>query len=621
MKFDTYAEVARDPKALATYWHGQINRAKKLREKWMSDCEHARKVYTGEVETDFNVLYSNIETRAAARYNSTPTPDVRPAHGDFDQAAAKRAAALIERALAQQLDAYDFDGPIESAVYADELYGQAQARVFWETDSYVEIDEGVPTGEPVREYAKIRYVPHGYYLEGPATSWDEVPWVAFKVYLTREDLIGIGIDRAIIDDLAFDHRIAEDNDKKAPDEDDGGIGYECCWQIFDKGQRAQLLLSEDYSEAVLNVDPDPVPRLPGFFPCPEPLQLIRVPGSRIPVCPYSIYRKEAEQLSEVSRRIRKLTRQLKYRGLHASELTDLVRVQDLDDGEFAPSSSAMSILAQSGSLDNAIWAVPIDMLIKTLRELIAARDELKQSIYEVTGLSDVLRGASDPSETATAQGIKAEFGGLRISRTQRSVQRFARDLLRLKAEIISSHFADETLFAIDGPQSEQEMQEHQQAVAFIRSDDARYYRIDIETDSTVAGDIAKRQQNVAGFITGLSTYAQTFAPLVQQFGMPAEPVLKLAQAFSANFRLGKQAERAFDELIESVTDAQRQNPPEQQQAKRQEAEEIQRQGAIASLQKTQAEAEKAQAEAAGQQVETAMQATYGPIERMGGFVG
>ena len=37
---------------------------------------------------------------------------------------------------------------------------------------------------------------------------------------------------------------------------------------------------------------------------------------------------------------------------------------------------------------------------------LVARQECKQVIYEVTGLSDIIRGASNAQETATAQTIK-----------------------------------------------------------------------------------------------------------------------------------------------------------------------------------------------------------------------
>jgi len=235
-------------------------------------------------------------------------------------------------------------------------------------------------------------------------------------------------------------------------------------------------------------------------------------------------------------------------------------------------------------------------------------------VYEVTGLSDVLRGASDPEETATAQSIKAQYGGLRIQKAQREVQRFVRDLLRLKADIIATHFSDETLLKIDGPNAgdPDAMQVHMAAVQMVRSDEVRYYRVDIETDSTIAADLTQAQNNAARFLQAAAQYGATFIPMVQQFQLPPEPLLKLFQAVASQYKLGKQAELAIDEMIEQIAAQQANNPPEEQAAKRQEQEDMQRQGQMLALQEQAAEAAKKAAEAQGQQLENVQHAQMGP---------
>lgn len=627
-EFASYAETARDPLSFARYWHGQIKLAKDMRQDWTKDCESAIDTFSTKVRTQFNILYSNVQTRASARYNSTPAPDVRPAHMDVGRDGAKSAARIIERALMQQLDSYNFDGVIRAAILNDEITGQGVVRVFWETDSYEEIDTG-PNGEDIprdvirQEFAVARYVPHGHYLEGPAHTWDEVPWQAFKVFLTRDELTEMGVDPVIVRDLAFDHQIArKENRDEYPEAkgDDRGVGYECCWQVWDKRTRSVVLLSEGYEDAVLMIDDDPVPRLPDFFPAPEPLQCIRVPGSRIPVCPYNLYRDHADQMGEITKRIMKLVRIARYRGFVAGEdASVMLALENLSDGEFAPLPNA-TMFAQGG-VDRAIYEVPLDRIIQAIQTLIQVRDQIKQTIYEVTGLSDVLRGATDPTETATAQQIKSQFGSLRIQDAQREVQRFVRDILRLKGDIIATHFSDETLLKIAAPDQNNQriMQEFQLAMQFVRSDEARYYRVDIETDSTIQGDLTRSQENAARFLGSAAQFGQTFVPMVQQFGLPAAPLLKLFQAVSNQYKLGKQAELAVEEMLEMVEQQQRANPPEEEEAKKQEAEQMQREMARAELAKTQSEAEenqmdalKTRFEAEGQQIENAMQVAYAP---------
>jgi F0F1-type ATP synthase membrane subunit b/b' len=80
-----------------------------------------------------------------------------------------------------------------------------------------------------------------------------------------------------------------------------------------------------------------------------------------------------------------------------------------------------------------------------LKELNDQRNASKQVIYEITGISDIMRSASDPNETFGAQKIKTQWGTQRLQRMQKEIQRYIRDLIRMKAEIIAEKFQIETL--------------------------------------------------------------------------------------------------------------------------------------------------------------------------------
>jgi hypothetical protein len=103
-----------------------------------------------------------------------------------------------------------------------------------------------------------------------------------------------------------------------------------------------------------------------------------------------------------------------------------------------------------GGAKGLIEWIPLDQIIVALREAIAARKELKSDVFELTGISDILRGESDPNETLGAQQLKAQTGSRRISTVQRDLARFARDLAELAGEIIAEHFSPETLSEMSG---------------------------------------------------------------------------------------------------------------------------------------------------------------------------
>jgi hypothetical protein len=92
-----------------------------------------------------------------------------------------------------------------------------------------------------------------------------------------------------------------------------------------------------------------------------------------------------------------------------------------DNNTLIPVDNWMAF-GEKGGLKGAIDLLPIDMLAATLNQCYQARADIKNQIYEITGLSDILRGASFASETATAQQIKGQFASLRLRAMQEDVR-------------------------------------------------------------------------------------------------------------------------------------------------------------------------------------------------------
>src|SRR5688500_18936903 len=93
--------------------------------------------------------------------------------------------------------------------------------------------------------------------------------------------------------------------------------------------------------------------------------------------------------------------------------------------------------------DSIVW-LPVTEVASTIRELILLRRQLIDDVYQLTGLSDIMRGATEPQETATAQELKSQYGSIRIRERQGELVRFARDLTRIAAEIMAENFTVHT---------------------------------------------------------------------------------------------------------------------------------------------------------------------------------
>jgi hypothetical protein len=99
--------------------------------------------------------------------------------------------------------------------------------------------------------------------------------------------------------------------------------------------------------------------------------------------------------------------------------------------------------------------MPLKEIAETLIQLYAARDKTKELLYEITGIGDIMRGATSPIETLGAQQLKANFSTRRVQPQQRAVARIARDSIRLIGAVIAEHFSPQTISMITGyPQLE-----------------------------------------------------------------------------------------------------------------------------------------------------------------------
>lgn len=601
-----------DAKAAVDYWGAEIEASGKREKKWRDDATHATNIYdagggaegeiSGSSNTTFNILHSNTETMVPALYNSTPVPDIRPRNNRKDNIA-RTAGDLLEESINYQIDSQDFDDIILSAVYNTDVAGRGVTRVRYEPTTQPIPDQ--ETGEQiVFEETTLEHVPWERFRRGPAISWAGMPWIAFEQALSRDELRELIMKDADDDEgkqIADAVPLSEGDENKGEEKAEGVFKRAKVWEIWDKDTRSVIYFCPGYDSGLLTVIDDPLGLL-NFWPIPKPMQFVKRQGKEkmTPICPYNIYKKQAEELNVVSDRILKLTKALKYRGVRASEIKEIEKVATAEDGEFIPSDGALALIQANGGLDQAIWVMPIDMLVKVLKELYVQREAIKQVIFEITGISDILRGATNPNETFGAQNLKAQFGSLRLQKRQNEVQRYVRDLFSLMSEIIANKFQPQTIQLMAGSKVTD------QEIALLKSDVQRHYRIDVETDSTIAGDIGRLQQNMNGFITGTAQFLQAVLPGVQSGILPAPAAAEIFSAFAGTFRLGRRVEDVLSQVVEQAESMPDPTKPKPEQQAMQQAE----------LREKNAGAAKEEAEAQQTQVETQIMGGVGAQKTM-----
>ena len=560
----------------AARWKMELKLAGKAEDGWRKTVGGILETYRGGEKEgkgpEFNILWSNTQILSPALYSRTPRPDVRRRYRDEDPTG-KAVAEVLERGLSYSVDHYDFDSVMKAAVRHLVLTGRGVSRVRYVRDEetknvtapveatedgfFVDGDlidpEAVVAGDGgpeaivgteerlIDERVECEAVQWDHFRMSPARCWEEVRWVAFYHKMTREDLTENFGDKG----KAVQLNLSDAEAEQPSDEIAHAFKRAGVWEIWDKVNKKVIWLADEEDD-LLDEEDDPL-ELERFFPVPRPLYSI--PGdTMVPVPEFTIYRGQAEELDRVTKRIKALTKALRVRGLYDGSVEDLANLLTAPDDTMIPVSGF--VLTEKDGLAKAVQFMPLAEIAGVLVQLYQTRDQIKNTIFEIIGIADIMRGASKASETATAQNVKAQFGNLRLGDRQKEVQRYARDLFRLKAEIQAEKFAPETLGRITGKEITGEM------LQVMQNDAPRGFRIDIETDSTIAVDEAAEQEAVTGLLSSVVEYMNGVAPLVQAGAFTKEAAVSLLLLAVRRFR----GSREVEDTINSLTDDDKESP-------------------------------------------------------------
>ena len=367
------------------------------------------------------------------------------------------------------------------------------------------------------------------------------------------------------------------------------------WEIWCKSSKKVYWLADHFDE-ILDEKDDPL-ELETFFPCPKPIFATVTTDSLIPVADFKMYQDQADEIDEISGRIAHLTKALKVMGVYAADEPSLARLmKEGQDAVLIPVENWPAFM-EKGGLGQAIQLVPLADIIATLQQLYQAREACKQIIYETTGLSDILRGASVANETATAQGIKAQFASIRLNDMKDDVARFARDILRMKAEIICSRYQPDIILQVSGIANTPDGQNPEliaAAIQMLKNEPIRNYNIDIETDSMVEIDQQKEKSDRIEFLQASSGFLEK-AVQAAQVAPEILPLVTQMLLFGVRgFKIGRELEGVFESFqqeakakVEQMQANPKPNPQEQEMQAKMALEQA----------KAQAEAQKADMDA------------------------
>jgi hypothetical protein len=553
-------------------WEGRV---KKIMDRYKDESRNIR----DSDGSRFNVLWSNVQTLKASTFARIPQPDVSRLHRDNDPVG-RVACLILERALEFEIEHYsDYKQTLRQSVYDRFLGGRGIAWVrydptFTQSDVETEITEDVEADNPVSEKLDFEAAPTDYvhwkdFGHSVARTWEEVSIVWRKVYLTRQALqerFGDDADRIPLD--------ASPTETKNNDQD-GVDKRALIIEIWDKEAGRVFWLSKSLGKFVDEKD-DPLD-LEGFFPCPRPLYATLTNDSLVPVPDFTLYQDQATQLDLLSDRIDGLIKALKIFGVYDSSIPELARLfKEGGNTELLPVKN-WGAFAEKNGLSGSIQLVEIAPIAQALNDAYTAFEQIKSQIYEITGISDILRGQTQASETATAQNIKNSYATLRLKVYQDEVSQYATNLLRLKAQIICKHFDDMTILKMSGADqlSPADQQMLPMAMQLLRNDVSRNFRVDVAADTLVFADEQQEKQDRMEFLSATSAFIEKIVQGASQAPQIVPIAIELLKFGVSGFRVGKTMEGVIDEAAEQLKSQPQQQPPNPEMVKAQSAQQQQ----------------------------------------------
>ena len=533
-------------------WRERIKKAENAYKPYHELCEKIRKYYKNDTQKNkSNIFWSSIETLKPFLYFKTPKVYVERKSKQSNPIEAE-AANILDKALGWDLEQFDFDSVIKYArndylllgsgvLY--EKYKPSLAKQMAIDGTIVEVLDG--------EQVETAYIdPVDFIADSEKVGvWEECQWVARIVHMTKEEVVAqFGKElEAFVDESK-----KEDKNTKV-------------YEIWDKPSKTVLYICKDFAEKILKRTE--LPDLTGGFPMPKPIFCTLTNDSLIPVPDYTQIKEMLNELDGINDRMRSTIKAIKVSGCYDNSFSELANILAKENELI--SVSDFDKLRDHGGLAGIIDFMPIGQYVEALAALAQQREGVIQQIYEITGVSDIMRGNSDPAETATAVNRKTNFGTLRNQDRQNDMQRFITDLLKIKAEMICEIFQPETLaqFASEGANP----QIVEQAIQVLRMNKTRDLIIGIETDTSFNQDeVGQKTIEAVQIVNDMVTQAFQF--------VSAQPLLlplykQMVQSVVGTLPNTRQFEPVIDEVFNNISQqlAQPSGPDEEEMQEQEKA--------------------------------------------------
>lgn len=546
-----------------------------------------RSANNGGASVKFNILWSNVQTLVPATFSKLPQPDVSRRFRDTDPVG-RVAALILERALEYEIEHYpDYAATLKQCVYDRFLGGRGTSWVRYEphfrsvdgkgpesngkesSDGDVLPEDGLQISEDVDEpeeeldyeCSPVDYVHWEDFGHSVARTWEEVTHVWRVVYM-NEDAVAERFGTDWAEKIPYDASPEKKDKAMAGDRQPKQAKI---YEIWCKTTKTAVWMSKSLNE-IIDERADPL-GLSEFWPCPRPLYSTITNETLVPVPDYTLYQDQALELNVLSDRIDGLIKALQVKGMYDSSIPELARLfTEGGNTDLIPVKN-WSAFAEKNGLAGAVDLVDLEPFANTLKQCYLAFTQVKEYIYEITGISDIVRGQSNANETLGAQKIKENFVGLRLKEMKTGVAKFAAEALAIKGQVICAKYSSDTILKISAADqlSQADLQFVPAAMELLIGKErmldpeakqgpnpTREFRIDIESDSLVEMNEEAEKQNRMEFLKATGEFIKEAFPIIQSAPEAAPLLVSMLKFGVTAFKVGRTIEGDFDVALDQL---------------------------------------------------------------------
>lgn len=559
MKFEGPEELGEGQNQQVALWGREIKAAQKFLDKFHKSAKRINDRYLDKRDANdgnefrVNLFWSTVQVIMSMLYAQPPKADVKRLYDDFNDEPSRVGSEILERLLNNDVQA---DGSTTNAAmrYAIQDWvvvglGQVWGRYEVKT-SPMALPDGTEFETIDSESAPVDYVHWQDFLYSPARVWEEVRWVARRSFLTREKLVerfGEEVARRV--PMTGRDKSSTDGKNEVKMPADPWHKAEV-WEIWDKRTKTVYWYTEG-CDVLLDERPDPL-GIEGFWPCPQPLVANASTTEMVPRSDYIMAQDQFEQLDEINTRVTWLTRAMKVVGLYDKSAEGVQRMLNQGvENQLIPVDN-WAMFAESGGLKGKVEWLPVAEVAAVIERLLQLREGVKGQIYEVLGISDIMRGNTKASETLGAQQIKAQFGSTRVQLKQFYVAQFVQKALNVKAEIIGRHFQPQVIAEQSNVMMTPDAQFAMPAIQLIKNPTVSKYRVKVQADSLAYIDRKEENDVRTAALTSMGQFLQQSMGMAEKMPAMAPYLMEILKWYGAGFKGYQEIEGIMDRAIEAM---------------------------------------------------------------------